>query len=76
MGSGSQVFNQVRLSRTKASSLHSDIYQLPVAYFCWTTNLQITVYNVQVILVLFQAKCAQHSATVMVADKATAGLFT
>ena len=49
MGSGSQVFNQVRLSRdsvlarTKTGSLHSDIYQLPVAYYCWTTNLQSTV---------------------------------
>ena len=28
MGSGSQVFNQVRLSRAEASSLHSDIYKL------------------------------------------------
>ena len=41
MGSG---FNQVRLSRTEASSLHSDIYQLPVGHFCWTTNLQSTVH--------------------------------
>ena len=31
MGSGSQVFNQVRLSGAEASSLHNDIYQLPVA---------------------------------------------
>ena len=31
MGNGFQVFNQVRLSRTKVSSLHSDIYQLPLA---------------------------------------------
>ena len=43
MGSGSQVVNQVRLSRTKANS---DIYQLPISYFCWTTNLQSTVATV------------------------------
>ena len=30
MGSSSEVFNQVRLSRTEASSLHGDIYLLPV----------------------------------------------
>ena len=35
------MFDHVRLSRTKASSLHSNIRQLPVAYFCWTTNLRV-----------------------------------
>ena len=29
MGSGSEVYNQVRLSRTKASHLQSDIYNTP-----------------------------------------------
>ena len=53
MGSGSQVFNQVRLSRAEASSLHSDIYQLPVAYFYWTTNLQSTVIVATTINILF-----------------------
>ena len=28
-------------------TLYSNIYQLPVAYFCWTTNLQSSVHTVQ-----------------------------
>ena len=40
MGSDSQAFGWIRLY-----CLHSDIYQLPVAYFCWTTKLQSTIRN-------------------------------
>ena len=54
MGSGA---NQVRLSRREASSLHTQyIFQLPVAYVCWTTNLQSTVVR---------QKCCKYSVHVL-----------
>ena len=51
MGSGSQVFNQISLSRTKASCLHSDIYQLRQPR---TTNLQSTV---EICCLILQRAC-------------------
>ena len=40
MGISSSEFNQVGLSRTKAISIHSDMYQLPAANLQTTVNLQ------------------------------------
>ena len=47
----SQVFND---PEQRLAVLHSNIYQLPVAYFCWTTNLQSTVAILSTVIAWLQ----------------------